>query len=193
MVGTPVQPKALGFARGALPVSSLPMPAPIAPPSVAPSTPPTVYVVAAMLADASNLVANLEGALGANGDFYLKACNHQQLQTPQLAAHDAVLLMAPALGASNTQSSQAQDLTMQLRQALVAQQQHFQVLFAQGDALVNNAMSALCNWFPQATALQARRAALREHGNLARWAWACDTCSDPECELRLFKGLVDPA
>ena len=166
------------------------MPAPHAPPSFAQPL-PTVYVVAATVANAAKLVANLEDALGANGDFCLKASSHQQLQAPQLAAPDAVLLVAPPLGASNAQSSQAQDAMMQLRQALVAQQQHFQVLFAQGDALVNNALSALCNWFPQAAALQARRAALREHGNLARWTWTCDTCSDPECELKLFKGLVN--
>ncbi len=152
---------------------------------------PVVYVVAADGNSAAKLVAHLAQLLGANADFALLASSHALLQPTLLAAQDAVLLLAPPLGASNAQASQAQDAMMALRQALVAQQQHFQVLFAQGDALVNNAMVALCNWFPQAVALQARRAALREHGNLARWTWTCDTCSDPECELKLFKGLVN--
>lgn len=179
------------LSHSALPVSSLPMPA--TPHPHQPTTVPTVYVVAALSEDASELVANLQGLMGASSDFLLHATCHQQLQPLQLACEDAVLLIAPALTASNAQSSQAQTVMMQLRQALVARQQHFQVLFSQGNTLVNDAMSALCNWFPQSPALQVRRAALREHGNLARWAWSCEKCSDPECELRLFKGLIDPA
>ena len=79
---------------------------------------------------------------------------------------------------------------MELRNQLAGCQQAFQVLFSQGDALAGGILAALCNWFPHAAALQAQRATLRERGNLARWNWSCDTCSDPECELRLFKGLI---
>ena len=150
-----------------------------------------VRVAAASEQMAQQLIEQLQTTLGTPNDWLWQADTYATLHSARQATGDAVLLLAPPLGASNAQASQAQDAMMALRQALVARQQHFQVLFAQGDALVNNAMGALCNWFPQAAALQARRAALREHGNLARWTWTCDTCSDPECELKLFKGLVN--
>lgn len=161
------------------------------PPSPDTAAPPdTVHVVASTAQEASLLIAILQPLLGANTDFHLKAASHHQFGKLPHTTQQAVLLLAPTLTASNAEASQAQTAMMQLRQALVARQQPFQVLYAQGAALVDDAMNALCNWFPDAPSLQARRSALREHGNLARWSWACEKCSDPECELRLFKGLV---
>lgn len=151
-----------------------------------------VHVIAGAMDDAISLVANLQGALRANNDFYLHPVNHQHFDTADIADHDAVLLLAPALSASNAEASQAQTAMMQLRQTLVARQRHFQLLFTQGAPMVDEALRALYHWFPDAPALQAHRDGVRAHGNLARWGWACDKCSDPECELRLFKGLIDP-
>ncbi|MFE1571053.1 hypothetical protein [Comamonas odontotermitis] len=149
-----------------------------------------VHVVACAVEDACALAASLQHALGAEDCFHFRPGAAMQLDARALGATDALLLLTPPLSASNTQVQHAQDALMQLRADLVSQRQPFQVLFSQGTRLLDDALTALCNWFPQAPALQARRSALREHGNLTRWSWNCEKCSDPECEFRLFKGLT---
>ena len=128
--------------------------------------------------------------LGAPTDWQWQACAYAALQDTSVAAHEAVLLLAPPLGASTGSAGDDQAQLMLARQRLVAQGQAFQLLFSQGPRLLDEALTALCNHFPSAPALQARRAALGEHGSLARWSGACDTCSDPDCERRLFQGLL---
>ena len=153
-----------------------------------------VRVAAASLELADQLVALLQAALGAPADLRLRADTQSSL-LESLDSGDAVLLIAPPLSASNGAASDAQATLMRTRQQLVARAQPFQLLYSQGDRLVDDALTALCNWFPNAHSLQARRAALREHGNLSNWSWTCEKCSDPECEFRIFKGLkglVDP-
>lgn len=149
-----------------------------------------VHVVACAVEDACALAANLQHAPGAEDCFHFRPSAAMQLDARTLGATDALLLLAPPLSASNTQVQHAQDALMQLRADLVSQRQPFQVLFSQGTRLLDDALTALCNWFPETPALQARRSALREEGNLARWSWSCEKCSDPECEFRLFKGLT---
>ena len=163
------------------------------PPALATSTPPStacVHVVACVLEDACALAASLQHALGAEGDFHFRPSAVEPFDASVLSTTDALLLLVPPLGASNTPGQNAQDALMHLRTDLVNQRQPFQVLFSQDARLLDDALTALCNWFPDAPALQARRSALREHGSLTRWNWSCEKCSDPECEFRLFKGLV---
>lgn len=148
-----------------------------------------VHVVACAAKDADALAASLQHALGAENGFRFFPSTAEPFNTRLLDTTDALLLLAPPLGASNAQGQPAHDALMQLRAALLNQRQPFQVLFSQGARLQDDALTALCNWFPDAPALQARRSALREHGSLARWNWSCEKCSDPECEFRLFKGL----
>ena len=148
-------------------------------------------VAAASEQMAQQLIEQLQTTLGSPSDWLWHADTYATLHSAQLNAGDAILLLAPPLGASNGSDSDAQTALMQTRQYLVAHGWAFQLLFSQGPRLLDDALTALCNSFPDAPALQARRAALREHGNLSRWSWSCEKCSDPECELRLFKGLLN--
>ena len=159
------------------------------------ATQPQVFVAASTVHDALTLTNSLNRCLQPHphepAELRLHACAQTDLPLEQLQPHDAVLLLAPALAASNHAADTAQHLLMRTRQQLVARAQPFQLLYNHGQQQIEDALTALCNWFPHAKALQAHRAALREQGNLARWSWSCDKCSDPECELRLFRGLVD--
>ncbi|MCS4292795.1 hypothetical protein M2375_001001 [Comamonas sp. BIGb0152] len=165
-----------------------------------PAAPPKVYLAAITCEDSTGLAAQLNPYLASHPAaeppaFLLQACSLAQLlhrlDLP-MAAADAVLLMAPPLSASPIQDSQAQALLMQTRLQLVARAQAFQLLFSQGQRLEQEALAALCNWYPKAAALQALRTALRAAGHSTRQGWSCEKCSDPDCELRLFQDLVAP-
>lgn len=167
--------------------------------------PPTVYLASAACEDAAQLAQQLAHYL-AQGDtasppaWVLQACSFAQLTASPtsdmpaavLARHDAVLLLAPPMRDSASQTDPAQTLLMQARLHLVAQGQAFQLLFSQGHRREQEALAALCNWFPQAPGLQALRTALRQANPGARARWNCEKCSDPDCELRLFQGLITP-
>ncbi|WP_148293253.1 hypothetical protein [Comamonas sp. B-9] len=167
--------------------------------------PPTVYLASAACEDAAQLAQQLAHYL-AQGDtasppaWVLQACSFAQLTASPtsdmpaavLARHDAVLLLAPPMRDSASQTDPAQTLLMQARLHLVAQGQAFQLLFSQGHRLEQEALAALCNWFPLAPGLQALRMALRQSNPGARARWNCEKCSDPDCELRLFQGLITP-
>lgn len=167
--------------------------------------PPTVYLASAACADAAQLAQQLAHYLApcdtaSPPAFVLQACSFAQLSDSPtadapgvfLARHDAVLLLTPPMRASASQADPAQTLLMQARLHLVAQGQAFQLLFSQGHRLEQEALAALCNWFPQAPGLQALRMALRQSNPGARARWNCEKCSDPDCELRLFQGLISP-
>nr|WP_312988345.1 hypothetical protein [Comamonas koreensis] len=192
----------LGFGRiiAAMPAmpSSAMMPSPQ-------DLPPTVYLASAACEDAAQLAQQLAHYLAQCDTasplaLVLQACSFAQLSglpaadAPAvfLAQHDAVLLLAPPMRDSASQADPAQTLLMQARLHLVAQGQAFQLLFSQGHRLEQESLAALCNWFPQAPGLQALRMALRQSNPGARARWNCEKCSDPDCELRLFQGLITP-
>ncbi|MCD2166899.1 hypothetical protein [Comamonas koreensis] len=167
--------------------------------------PPKVYLASAACADAAQLAQQLAHDLAQCNTasppaFVLQACSFAQLtglpaaDGPAifLARHDAVLLLAPPMRDSASQADPAQTLLMQARLHLAAQGQAFQLLFSQGHRREQDALAALCNWFPQAQCLQALRAALRQANPGARAGWNCEKCSDPDCELRLFQSLISP-
>ena len=145
-----------------------------------------VHIAATAAVQAQALIDQLQSALTAQQDFAWQAGAANALPTG-----DAVLLITPPLAASNQRTPQDEAAMMALRARLVAHSLPFQVLPGPHEHLVQQALAALCNWFPDAASLQARRAALREHGALDRWQWSCEKCSDPECEFRLFKGLYE--
>lgn len=165
-----------------------------------PAAPPRVYLAAISSQDSAWLAAQLDPYLAKHHAaeppaFLLQACSLAQLLhrlALPMAEEDAVLLMAPPLSASPIQDNQAQALLMQTRLQLVARAQAFQLLFSQGQRLEQEALAALCNWYPNAAPLQALRTALRAAGHSARQGWSCEKCSDPDCELRLFQDLVAP-
>ena len=162
-------------------------------------SPPAVYLASAACADAEQLAQQLAHYLAqcdtaSPPAFVLQACSLAQLTaSPMAELPDAVLLLAPPMRDSASGADPAQTLLMQARLHLVAQGQAFQLLFSQGHRLEQEALAALCNWFPEAPGLQALRTALRQANPGARARWNCEKCSDPDCELRLFQGLITPS
>lgn len=161
------------------------------------AAPPTVYLASTSSEGSCWLAQQLSHYLAEHmaaeaPAFVLQACSPAQLQHLPLAAEDAVLLIVPPLPANPIQDNQAQAQLMRTRLQLADQGQAFQLLFSQGQRLKQEALAAICNWFPKATALQALRAALRETGQGSGERWGCEKCSDPACELRLFQDLFAP-
>jgi hypothetical protein len=62
----------------------------------------------------------------------------------------------------------------------------FQVVYGEGPQRLASALQALAaaGVLPPATAARASAQGARRP-----WVWACDKCSDPECEHRLFTQL----
>lgn len=79
------------------------------------------------------------------------------------------------------QMQQAADRT--LRDALAQAGISYQVVYGQGEQRLHSALSALQAGLPGAG--KAEEGHARE-----RWVWACDTCSDPQCERRLLSDLL---
>ncbi|MDP1566725.1 MAG: hypothetical protein Q8L91_10770 [Polaromonas sp.] len=73
---------------------------------------------------------------------------------------------------------QAADRT--LRDTLAQSGIPYQVVYGQGEQRLHSALSAL-----QGTGVAAGEQDSRTH-----WVWACDNCSDPQCERRLLSDLL---
>jgi len=71
-----------------------------------------------------------------------------------------------------------------LRRALMDANLSFAVVHGEGAEQLANAWNAI----NAAADPDARRSAAP--GSTAAWSWACDKCSDPVCEHRLFSDLV---
>ena len=70
------------------------------------------------------------------------------------------------------------------RAMLLAQGLSFQVIHGNGEALVSQCLLAILppdGFSPSGLARQALP---------VRWQGVCETCSDPDCEQRLFSGLL---
>jgi nicotinamide riboside kinase len=77
-----------------------------------------------------------------------------------------------------------------VRAALQSAGVAYTVVYGQGEERLNNALLAL-GW--DDTAAQTTRIQAQYALNRGRTAWTCDTCSDAECEHRLFSDLLKPA
>jgi len=97
--------------------------------------------------------------------------NHSAWTPPSLSSR--ILLCASPEDATNAQAWRA---------ILLAQGLPFQVIHGIGQELVKQCLLAL---LPPETAKGLAREALP-----VRWQGVCETCSDPDCELRLFSGLL---
>ncbi len=71
-----------------------------------------------------------------------------------------------------------------LRRELDAARLPYQTIYGQSDARLQQALRAVGRWLSQD--LLPADQALTE----GRTPWRCDNCSDPDCERRLFTGLV---
>jgi hypothetical protein len=67
-----------------------------------------------------------------------------------------------------------------LRDLLARSGVSYQVVYGQGEQRLLSALSAL----------QGAGSAAGEQDSRTRWVWACDTCSDPQCERRLLSDLL---
>ncbi|MFM8863573.1 MAG: hypothetical protein ACKOFG_01360 [Limnohabitans sp.] len=77
----------------------------------------------------------------------------------------------------------------QLRQELQALGLPFQVVYGDGDARLSHALLALGLPTTDEAARQSRETAQFDL-NRGRTPWSCEKCSDPECEHKLFTGLL---
>lgn len=94
--------------------------------------------------------------------------------------YDLTLLLAP--DPSDGPAGEAADA--RLRDALQRADIAFQIVFGQGVGRVRHALRAIGSALGRA--LVADDPAL----TLGRGQWSCDHCSDPDCEHRLFTGLL---
>lgn len=94
------------------------------------------------------------------------------------------LLMGLDLPLHNETAAEREAADQRLRQALADGGMPYQVVYGLGPARLHNALSALQNLLPHGNA----NTAPEKRG--AAWVWACDTCSDPDCERRLLSDLL---
>jgi hypothetical protein len=76
-----------------------------------------------------------------------------------------------------------------LREALTRSALDFRVIYGQGLTRLNNALLALGLDAEDEAAWQ-RRESAQFALNEGRTPWLCEKCSDPDCEHRLFTGLL---
>ena len=73
-----------------------------------------------------------------------------------------------------------------VREALARHAIDYRIVYGQGSERLANALSAIASSAPD---LALRPAELSGDASV-RWAWNCEKCGDPECEHRLFSGLL---
>lgn len=96
----------------------------------------------------------------------------------------STLLMGLDLPAPPALAQRQQAADRALRAALAHAGVNYQVVYGQGAQRLRNALSALQAGLP-GTGMAAE-----EDAGRARWVWACDNCSDPQCERRLLSDLL---
>ena len=93
------------------------------------------------------------------------------------------LLMGLDLPASPACAALQQAVDRALRDTLAQSGMGYQVVYGEGEQRLRSALSALQAQLPGDRASE-------EDARQARWAWACDNCSDPQCERRLLSDLL---
>jgi hypothetical protein len=132
----------------------------------------------------TQLAAELTTALSGENPgrlFVLEDNPPLPLTIPQSAG--PILLMGLDLPAPPASGEAQQAADRALRVKLAQSGISYQVVYGQGAERLRSALSALQTWLPGAG--QAAEGQARE-----RWVWACDTCSDPQCERRLLSELL---
>ena len=112
------------------------------------------------------------------------------LQAAPQAGHDFALLMGldlPSSGQVDETTRTAKDSA--LREQLVALGVPYRVVYGTGRTRLTNALLALGLPAPEADVQQNREQAQFDL-NRGRTPWSCEKCSDPDCEHKLFTGLL---
>ncbi len=97
---------------------------------------------------------------------------------------DLVLLMGLDLPAPAATVAQRQHIDRQLRARLAHRALAHATVYGQGPHRAQHALQAIQFHRCEPSALQSPA---------SRWKWACEKCSDPECEHRLFSALLPKA
>lgn len=105
---------------------------------------------------------------------------------PRGFGFDQVLLMGLDLPAPAGIAAAQEVVDQQLRLALANAELPYTVVYGQGPQRLAHALGALQGLLgggePSALAANGRER--------SPWVWACDTCSDPDCERRLLSDLL---
>jgi len=121
------------------------------------------------------MVAVYSGMLFADGELYRFALQRQRHYDLTLVTGLDLPWVADGLQRQGPQVREQVDALV--RKALADAGVAYRVVYGQGTGRLANALAAVAE-SPQAPASSARQ-----------WTWACDKCSDPQCELRLFTSL----
>ena len=132
---------------------------------------------------AAALTKRLQEALNAHPEFEITAP-----EAPEVG-HDLVLLLGLPSGTTSTEARATQSAADNaLRARLQALGLPFRVVYGEGLEQLNNALLAL--GLTADAAAQLEREVAQFDLNRGRTPWSCEKCSDPDCEHRLFTGLL---
>ena len=125
--------------------------------------------------------------LFADDSLFGMALNHQRLYQHTLVTGLDLPWVADGLQRDGPHVREPVDL--RVRQALAAGGIAHAVVYGQGLQRLNNALLAL-GWPPEDPGSWQQREAGQFALDRGRVPWSCDKCSDPDCEHRLFTGLI---
>ena len=146
--------------------------------------PRRIVVLGAPGTGATELAAQLSAASS------LPDALHVSHEAWPAAGHDFALLMG--LDQPDVQTAdrlRREQLDGELRERMRALGLPCQVVYGLGRARLNHALLALGLPSADEHTRQVREQAQFDL-NRGRTAWSCETCSDPDCEHRLFTGLL---
>ena len=130
-----------------------------------------------VIADTTALmVAIYGGMLFADGELYRFALERLRRYDLTLVTGLDLPWVADGLHRQGPQGREEVDALV--RKGLADAGVAYRVVYGRGEDRLANALAAI-----DAAAPSSRRAA-------STWVWACDKCSDPQCEQRLFSALV---
>ena len=111
-------------------------------------------------------------------------------ETLPSSQHIFALLMGLDLpGSQGAERSEQARIDARLREQLQALDLPFRVVYGTGPDRLTNALLALGLSVPDSEIRETREAAQFDL-NRGRTPWSCEKCSDPDCEHRLFTGLL---
>lgn len=149
-------------------------------------SPRHVVVLGARGTGATELIRQLRSALTAHPGMVL---SEQSQICPE---HDFALLLGLDQSVSNAASqTERQQHDAELREQLQAMGKPYRVVYGTGATRLHNALLALGLDSEDKAIWQARQDAQFDL-NRGRTPWSCEKCSDPDCEHRLFTGLIKP-
>ncbi len=140
-----------------------------------------IAVVGARGTGKSSLVEALRLVLQADAD--LAECTVSESGAPELyGSYDLTLLMGLDLPCQEGPLTAQCDAS--LRQALYTHAIAYAVVYGTGQARTNCAVQAIHHHHHR------KQSSTRSRPAPSAWHWNCETCSDADCEHRLFSALV---